>query len=200
MGTVKGVEEIMAEIERDLPFFRRSGGGVTLGGGEPTSQPAFACTLLEACQEECIHTTVETCGYCERETLEQISSVTDLFLYDIKVVDPGRHRQYTGRGNERILDNLKWLVRSHFNIVIRYPLIPGYNDRAEDISSLIWLLKSINGHQVLELVPYHRYGEAKYEMLGRAYPLKKVQVPAENSAARVCEKIRSRGIECRILH
>lgn len=194
------VAEVMTEVERDHPFFRRSGGGVTLGGGEPTSQPEFAYALLEACRDRYIHTAVETCGHCGWKTLVKLASVTDLFFFDVKLVDPERHRRYTGLDNGLILDNLRKLADIHPDIIIRYPLIPGFNDRSEDIAGLIWLHQSIERIGPVEIEPYHRYGQSKYSMLGRPYALDHVRTPAMDDVTGICEKLLAKGIDCRVLH
>lgn len=199
VGKVMSVDDVMAEVERDHPFFRRSGGGMTLGGGEPTSQSGFAYELLSACRDRYIHTAMETCGHCAWKILERLAEVTDLFFFDVKSVNPERHSRFTGRDNRLILHNLRKLAEIHREVVVRYPLIPGYNDRMEDIAGLIWLYKSIEGLDHLELEAYHRYGESKYDMLGRPYPLKGVKAMAEDEVNRIRDTILAKGIDCRVV-
>jgi pyruvate formate lyase activating enzyme len=194
------VSQVMDEVVRDMPFSRRSGGGITLGGGEPTGQPEFAHDLLACCREQGMHTAVETCGSCGWPDLEDISTATDLFLYDIKVVDPAKHMQFTGVDNHLILDNLARLARIHNDIVVRYPLVPGFNDSADDIGDLLNLLKGVHGLNKVEVLPYHRFGESKYAMLGREYPLKGLEVPSESEVKEIVEQIQSGGLDCREQH
>lgn len=181
------VREVMAEVGRDCAFFRRSGGGLTLGGGEQTSRPGFAYALQTSCREQYILTAVETCGHCGWKTLEKIASVTDLFFFNVKVVDAEKHRRLTGLDNTLILDNLKRLAVIHHHVIVRYPLIAGYNDRREDIGRLILLHRSIDGLGPIELEPYHRCGESKYAMLGRRYPLNGVKTQTEEDVYRICD-------------
>ena len=196
MGREMTVLEVMKEVERDAPFFRRSGGGVTLGGGEPTAQGDFAYEILRASREQFIHTAVETCGCCTWTILQKLAQVTDLFLFDIKHVDPLKHKEYTGVDNRLIFENLARLGEIHNNITIRYPLIPGYNDGREEITGLATLLKRIDNVSRIELAPYHRFGESKYAALGRDYTLKQVSPPPEETVQRIIEQFQDSGFEC----
>jgi pyruvate formate lyase activating enzyme len=193
-------EEVLAVIERDRAFFRRSGGGVTLGGGEPTRQAAFAHDLLRACRERNIHTAVETCGHCGWEVLEQMIPLTGLFLYDLKHADREKHRRLTGVDNGTIIENLRRLCAASAPLKIRYPLIPGVNAARADIAGLIMLLKSLPAPVAVEISPYHRFGEGKYAMLGREYTLKGLKTPTPDQAAAVVAQITSSGIDCLALH
>ena len=200
VGRAETVGSILDEVLRDMPFFRRSGGGVTLGGGEPTYQPDFAVALLSACQQENLHTAVETCGHTEWDHLKRLSTVTDLFLFDVKHVDSKRHRQLTGVGNERILFNLKELSGIHSSIILRYPIIPTLNDSVEDLEGLLKLATSIEGVNRVEFLPYHRLGEKKYADLGRPYPLSGTPLFEDKRINEVIESFRSAGLECEALH
>jgi pyruvate formate lyase activating enzyme len=194
------VAGIMREVERDLPFFRRSGGGVTLGGGEPLSQPDFGEGILKACKEQNIHTSIETCGYAPWEVLKRLANYTDLFFYDLKQIDPGIHKQWTGVSNQVILRNLKQLATTHSQIVVRYPLIPKANDSDLDILALIKYIRKIKTIQRIEISPYHRYGELKYALLSREYPMKGVQTLPEKRIDEVVALIRSQDLDCESLH
>jgi pyruvate formate lyase activating enzyme len=194
------VAELMREVERDLPFFRRSGGGVTLGGGEPMSQPDFVEKILKACKEQNIHTSLETCGCSPWEVLKRLAHYTDLFFYDLKQIDSHIHEQWTGVSNQLILRNLEELGTIHSQIVVRYPLIPGVNDTDLDIHALIKFIRRIKPIQKVEISPYHRYGELKYPLLGRQYPLKGVQTLPEKRVNEIVALIRSHDLECESLH
>jgi len=194
------VAEIMREVERDLPFFRRSGGGVTLGGGEPMSQPDFGERILKACKEQNIHTSIETCGYAPWEVLKRLANYTDLFFYDLKQIDPDIHKQWTGVSNQVILRNLEELGAIHSQIVVRYPLIPKVNDSDLDILALIKFIRGVKTIQKVEISPYHRYGELKYSFLGRQYPLKGVQTLPEKRIDEVVALVRSQDLECESIH
>jgi len=194
------VAELMREIERDLPFFRRSGGGVTLGGGEPMSQPEFVERILKACKEQNIHTSIETCGYAPWEVLKRLANYTDLFFYDLKQIDPDLHKQWTGVSNQVILRNLEELGTIHSQIVVRYPLIPGVNDSDPDILALIKFIRGFKTIHKVEISPYHRYGELKYSLLGRQYPMQGVQTLPEKRVNEVLALIRSCNLDCESLH
>ena len=124
-------DEVVAEIEKDQIFYDDSGGGVTFSGGEPFAQTPFLLELLEACRRREIHTAVDTTGFVGRDALLAAARWTNLFLYDIKILDDARHRQYTGVSNASILENLKLLGREHGNIWVRVPIVPGLNDADE---------------------------------------------------------------------
>ena len=190
----------MLEIERDMPFFRRSGGGVTLGGGEPTSQPDFALDLLKACQERAINTAMETSGYAPWRVISELSRHLDYILFDIKHIDPVQHKRLTGVSNLRILNNLGKLCRVHARVVPRYPLIPGCDDSEADILAMARYIKAQGQVEKVEVIPYHRYGELKYEMLGRKYRLAGLAIPDSEMVARACELIRSQGLACEAVH
>jgi pyruvate formate lyase activating enzyme len=192
--------DILFEIERDLPFLRRSGGGVTLGGGEPTSQPAFAYRILKACHDSGIHTAIETCGYASWDILRMLSDVTDLFLYDIKQIDRDKHTRLTGKDNRLILDNLCRLSEIHSNVIVRYPLIPGHNDNEGEILSLVHFVKKLKNINRIELSPYHCLGQTKYEMLFRKYPLKDLKTSDPNNIDSVLKIIKANGLDCESLH
>jgi pyruvate formate lyase activating enzyme len=194
------VEGLMLEIERDMPFFRRSGGGVTLGGGEPTSQPDFALDLLKACQERGINTAMETSGYAPWRIISELSRYLDYILFDIKHIDPVQHKRLTGVSNRRILNNLGKLCRVHPHLIIRYPLIPGCNDGEADILAMARYIKGLRQGEKVEIIPYHRYGELKYEMLGRKYRLAGLAIPNPEMLTRACDLIRSQGIDCEAVH
>lgn len=175
-GRSMTVGEILSEIERDTIFFDESGGGVTFTGGEPLAQPAALEALLHACRERRIHTAIETCGAAPRETLLRLCTLADLVLFDVKLTDNVRHREFTGAPNTNILENLAALTRSHRNVMVRMPVVPGVNDRAEDIHGLASLLARLQLQNV-ELMPYHRAGAEKYRRLGREYRLPETLPP-----------------------
>ena len=172
---------------------------MTLGGGEPTFQPDFAFTLLTACRQENLHTAIETCGYAAWDNLKRLSTVTDLFLFDIKHVDSKRHRHLTGVENKTILSNLRRLSGIHSSIILRYPIIPSCNDSKDDIADLIKLATSIEGVKRIELLPYHRLGEKKYANLGRTYPLSGTPSLEDEIIQEVAEACRSAGLDCEAL-
>ena len=171
------VEELMAEIERDIPFYDQSGGGVTFTGGEPMQQITFLAEAIAACRDKQIHITVDTCGYSSWENYRQILSMVDLFLYDVKLIDAEKHLQYTSAPNKLILDNLKKLSDEGANILVRVPLIPGINNDEANLENTALFLKSLPKLFGVEFMPYHEIGVAKYQALGMPYHLEKTTPP-----------------------
>jgi pyruvate formate lyase activating enzyme len=166
-GHTVTAEAIVRRAARMRPFFVHSGGGITLTGGEVTSQPEFAQCLLDGCKSLGIHTAIETCGVCEWETIESLLPYTDLVLYDLKLMDNDLHRQWTGVGNAQILDNAARLA-GHA-VVVRIPLIPGITDTAANLDAIFGFLRRVGLHAVT-LMPYNAAAAAKYEWLGLDYP------------------------------
>ena len=156
----------MGEILADKEFFDLSGGGVTLSGGEPLMQPEGSKALLSACKTEKVHTAIDTAGNVPWSAFERVLPVTDLFLYDIKAFSADLHQRGCLAGNERILENLVALSRASASIIIRIPVIPGYNNSKSEMEALAKYLARISGIQKIELLPFHRLGAAKYAALG----------------------------------
>lgn len=167
VGLELDVGELVARIAADVDFYRNSGGGVTFSGGEPFAQPQTLHQLLKECAERGIHRAVETCGHVAPEVLRRIAPLVDLFLYDIKLVDPKEHERYCGMTNDWILENLRWLAEQRAeHVVVRVPLVPDVNDGAENLSAIASLMKML-GLRRAELQPYHALGTLKYAELGR---------------------------------
>jgi len=162
------VAEVVAEACKDLPFFTRSGGGVTLGGGEPLAQGEFARGILTECRARDIHTAIETCGHVPWPAIQAVLPWTDLFLFDLKHLDTLKHRNHTGGDVSRIVSNLRQLAASGACVSVRVPVIPDFNDTPEDIRSIAEHVVSL-GITDLHLLPYHRLGQNKYRLLGRQY-------------------------------
>jgi len=174
-GRAMTVDAVVTAVMEDQSFYASSGGGVTLSGGEAGMQGTFARAILERCRECGVHTAMETCGHVPWETFEALLPQLKLLLYDIKHIDPERHRELTGRSNELILANLSRLLAGDTPVVVRMPLIPGRNDDRETIEgALDFVARASAGHHALagvDLLPYHRYGQLKYRQLGQAYRL-----------------------------
>jgi len=164
------VAEVLAEILRDRIFYEDSCGGATFSGGEPLLQAEFVLAALEACRRREIHTAVDTSGHVRQEVLLAVARLADLFLYDLKILDDERHRQFTGVSNRLILENLHALGQVHRNIWVRIPLLPGINDAPGGLESLARLAASIPGVRQINLLPYHAMGTAKCARLGKAHP------------------------------
>ncbi|MTI81615.1 MAG: glycyl-radical enzyme activating protein [Firmicutes bacterium] len=170
-GNLMSVKEVVDKVEKDSVFYSRSGGGMTLSGGEALVQAEFTTGLLKEAKRRRINTTIETCGYANWESIEKAGQYLDNILYDIKCLDPSKHKEFTGVTNELIIENLKKL-RERFPktaITVRTPVVPGFNDTEEDILAIIKFIKDIQNVKY-ELLPYHRLGEPKYTYLDREYP------------------------------
>ena len=162
------VEAVVAEVLKDEAFYAESGGGVTLSGGEPLDQPGFSECILKACKNLALHTAVETAGHVSWSGFKRIIPLTDLFLFDIKHTDPAKLKEFTKGDAARILQNLEKLVLRAKQIIVRTPVIPGFNDSPEEIQKIARLVKSL-GIKELHMLPYHRYGQSKYGLMGRKY-------------------------------
>ncbi|MDO4276295.1 MAG: glycyl-radical enzyme activating protein [Eubacteriales bacterium] len=184
VGEEQTVQEIVDAVKRDLPFYQRSGGGVTLSGGEPLAQPEFCYALLKHLCGNWIHTAIETCGMGRTEDYEKIAPYLKLVFMDLKCMDEKKHMEWTKGSNRLILKNLQEMDRlaaEHgFQLFVRTPVIPGFNDTSEDIRQIAEFLsgelKNLTG---AELLPYHKLGRGKYVSLGREYELEKLTPPAE---------------------
>lgn len=170
-GKTWTVEEVFAEIEKDRVLYQNSNGGVTLSGGEPFLQHAFAHALLKKCKENGINTAVETCGNVPWPFLEEALPYIDLFLYDIKQMDSAMHSQYTGAGNALILENLRKLSERGKSVVVRLPIIPTVNDTMEHIHNVVTFMRQ-NGLGEANILPFHKFGLNKYESLYLDYYFK----------------------------
>lgn len=166
-GREYSVDAVLQEILKDKLFYEASGGGVTFSGGECMLQIDFLEEILKACKRHGLHTAVDTAGHVPYDHFERIVPYTDLFLYDIKCLDPQLHRQYTGVGNERILRNLRKLLDAGKNLWVRIPIIPTVNDRPEALEKIRDFLASCPKPERVELLPYHNLGRHKYAALGR---------------------------------
>ena len=166
-GKTVTADEVTAEVLNDKPFYENSGGGVTLSGGEPLAQYDFSLELLKKAKENGIHTAVETCGYAEKSKILEIAKYVDLFLFDCKETDQELHKKYTGVDNKIILDNLKALSDAGSKIILRCPIIPGFNDRAEHFKGISETADKFSEIEHIEIEPFHPLGESKYSALGR---------------------------------
>ena len=179
LGTEISHTDLLAELLKDAAFFKQSGGGVTASGGEPTLQAAFTAHIFQALQAQGIHTALDTCGFCSSESLQTILPQTDLVLYDLKTIDPQRHQQYTGKDNQRILENLRMLrdlVQTQYpqtKLWIRTPLIPGYTADAENIRQVGAFISTELPEAVerWELCAFNNLCRTKYQRLDQTWVL-----------------------------
>jgi len=165
------VEQVMNVIERDMSYYRISRGGVTFSGGEPTAQPEFLVSCLKKCKELGIRTALDTCGFTKWSSLEKILPYVDLFLYDIKHMDSRKHKQFTGFGNELILENLQRTSQQGKPIWITVALIPGYNDSKENLSQTAEFVKTLGAVEKVLLLPYNYLADTRHSYIGRNYEL-----------------------------
>ena len=175
-----GVDDVVRIVEEDDAFYARSGGGLTVSGGEPLVQGAFVRALLEAARSRGIDTAVETSGLCRWNTLRNVAPLADRIFFDIKCLDPKKHEQVTGVSNRKILDNFQRLRTQlpEVEVVVRTPVIPGINDSEEDIRAIAEFVDDAGGATAYELLPYHGFGEPKYAKLGKHYRLSHLKAPS----------------------
>jgi pyruvate formate lyase activating enzyme len=192
------VSEVMAEIEKEIPFFAGNQGGVTFSGGEPLAQPDFLEAMLVACGNLDLHRAVDTSGFASAATISRIARHTDLFLFDIKHMDPDTHRRVTGVSNAPILANLRLLAESGARIGLRLPLVPGMNDDAENIRRTGLLAASLPGIRDIDVLPYHDSARGKYAKLGLPYPGGAIGQSTPDSVERAVDILQHCGLEVRI--
>jgi pyruvate formate lyase activating enzyme len=191
-GKVMSSEELCRILRKDEQFLKASGGGVTFSGGEPTAQASFLLDCLD--RLEGMHRCIETCGYTDSETFRQVVRRLDYVIMDIKMIDPVRHKHYTGVDNAPILKNLEILKRSGKPFRIRIPVIPGVNDDDGNFQKTAALLKDAENLDYVELLPYHTTAGAKYSMLGMKYQpdFPELQAPRMRT-----EIFLNQGVACR---
>lgn len=191
-GREMRVAEVLAEVVQDRVFYDRSGGGVTFSGGEAMAQVEFLAAALTACKGEGLHTVVDTSGWVPWNNFEKILGLTDLFLFDLKLMDDAAHRRFTGVSNRLILENLRRLSAATEAIFIRFPVIPTINDGAENVRALIALLRELRFRQI-NLLPYHELGRGKAARLGRSYALPGIRPPSPEQLATLRAELAAAG-------
>lgn len=204
------VDEVVAEVLVDKPFFDRSKGGITLSGGEPGLRSAFCREVLARCRQEGLHTAIETCGNCHWHDLEEILEFTDLVMMDLKLITPEKHRAATGSRNERILDNAGHLARSPVPILFRTPIVPTVNDDPEEFGRIVTFIRELmqvrsrsrNGVAenaiALEILPFHKLAADKYRNLGMDYQAEKLDPPSRQKMAELAEIAEQEGLDVRM--
>ncbi|MCL5108471.1 MAG: glycyl-radical enzyme activating protein [Chloroflexi bacterium] len=195
-GRRLSVPEVMAEVLKDRAFYRQSGGGVTVSGGEPALQWQFTRDLLAACRARGLSTAIETCGQAPWPHLEAIAAHLDLALYDVKHMDSAAHRRLTGVGNELILANLRRLAELGVEVLVRVPVVPGCNDSPENIATSAAFVAALPGRAAMELLPYHPYGSGKYARCGLEYELAGLEPPEREQLERLAALVRAAGLSC----
>lgn len=191
------VEELMPRLITDEYYYRRSGGGITLSGGECLAQPDFAPHLLHACHDMGYTTAIETTGYQKWEIIERYLPYLDYVLMDIKHMDSAKHKEFTGVNNEIIHENAKRFAQSGVDLTIRVPVIPTFNDTPEEIRAISEFAASLPV-QKLHLLPYHRLGQGKYDGLGREYTMRHIEPMTRAYMNGLLAEAQKSGIYCQI--
>jgi pyruvate formate lyase activating enzyme len=196
VGTTVTVDEVIAEIEKDEVFYRHSGGGVTISGGEPLLQGPFTLRILQACKQRNLYTALDTSGHAPWITLESTLPYVDLLLYDVKHIDPELHKEGTGTDNRLILENLHRIPRS-VELWLRVPLITGFNDSVENIRSTVELGLQVHAEKI-SLLPYHDYALGKYAGLGREYLPRDAASPDPDLVEKLRKMSENLGMPCTV--
>lgn len=197
-GSTWTIDKAFHELMKDKPYYDRSKGGVTIGGGEATLQGEFTYALMKRLQEAGVHVAIDTCGYTTSETGRKILEEADLLLFDLKGIDPEKHKAYTGVDNQRILDNLKRRGELGKDVIIRLPLIPGYTDDDETLRKEAELIKAAGCVRRIDLLPFHDFGKIKYEQTGKEYRLPELQRQSEERLEEIIRIMEATGIPTQI--
>lgn len=198
IGTVRSVQDVYAEVSRDRKLYSRSGGGVTLSGGEPLLQAQFTVALLKLFKEKYLTTAIETTGYARWDVVKSASEYANVFLFDLKHIDDAEHRRLTGVSNEPILENLARLAREGAKVVVRFPMISGCNDSRGHVERLASHVARLPGVEELHLLPYHRLGEPKYERIGCRYEMADVGPPSDDHVQEIKTIIEAYGLRVQV--
>jgi pyruvate formate lyase activating enzyme len=198
-GHMMSVEEVMEVIEKEQVFMEQSGGGVTFSGGEPLLQPEFLIELLKECGKRGIHRAVDTAGHVKTDMLLAVAKHTDLFLYDLKMMDPDLHKTWTGVDNELILSNLRAISEAGSEVIIRIPLIGGINDHEGNIRQTSEFINSLSGSiKEVHLLPYHPIAQHKYVKLGRSEEFVLLEEPDKETLEKAVDFFTRNGIKVQI--
>lgn len=193
------VAEVIDEVEKDRVYYKRSGGGMTLSGGESLIQPDFATGLLAAAKDRSINTAMESTGFANFSVIERYLDDLDVYLMDIKHIDSAKHKAFTTQPNERILENARKIASSgKVRLVIRTPVIPTFNATKEEISAIAQFASSLPGVTEMHILPYHRIGSDKYAGLGREYTLKDIEPPSKELMNELLSVVNSFGLKGQI--
>lgn len=194
-GKTMTVQQLIRELKKDATTYRRSGGGITLSGGEPLVQYEFAAELLRACKAQGWDTAIETTGAGITEAVEKVIPYVDTVLLDIKHLDTEKHKKFTGIGNEQILKNAARISQIS-STVVRVPVIPGFNYSEEEIRVITEFAKMLRGVRTIHLLPYHTFGENKYDLLGRDYALADIKPLKPEELEHLKTMVEREGFQC----
>lgn len=188
--------EVYETVRRDLGYYQRSGGGMTVSGGEPMLQVDFIAALYALCKADGIHTALDTCGCFPTENLAKVAGLVDLALFDLKLMDPEQHRRFTGVDNALIHENLRALVKTDTEIFIRVPLIPDITDTQANLRAIADFVKNLPRALHVDLLPYHNYGENKFKMLGKPYLLADAKRQSDEKLDACRQIFTDAGLDC----
>ncbi len=192
------VGEIIDIVERDRIYYRRSGGGLTLSGGESLTQPDFAVALLKTAKERGINTAMESTGFADFSVISRYLPYLDLYLMDIKHMNSAKHKEFTSQPNELILENAKKITDAGARLIVRTPVIPTFNATKEEIGEIAKFASSLKGVTQMHILPYHRIGTDKYKGLGRDYSLTEIEPPSKELMNELLEVVNSYGLKGQI--
>ncbi len=192
------VREVIDIVKQDSPYYRRSGGGMTLSGGEMLCQSDFAYALLRCAKQSSINTAVETTGFADYEKIEKMLPYIDTVLMDIKHIDSEKHKKFTTQSNEKVLQNAVKIAQNANKLIIRVPVIPTFNDTENEIAAIAKFVSSLNGVDEINLLPYHSFGRDKYEGLGREYPMGDIASPSDEHMQKLKTVVEGYGLNCKI--
>ena len=197
-GKEMSVEDLMVELYKDRIVYKRSGGGITVSGGEAFVQHEFLLELLKTCKSLGWHTAIETTGYTTTEVLDEVVPYLDLVMMDIKHVDPEVHKEYTGVSNERILENALYISHLAKEMIVRVPVIPGFNSDKNVIAAIAKFTTYLHNVKELHLLPYHDLGSNKYAMMGKEYELQGTKTPEKDYMEELKAVVEQEGLICKI--
>ena len=197
-GTVYTIDQAFDSLMRDKAYYDRSGGGVTIGGGEATMSFDFTYALMKKLQDAGIHVAIDTCGYMVNPKSLKILENADLVLFDIKGMDPEKHRKNTGVDNGLILETLLHLGRRNKDIIIRLPMVPGRNDDDETLKQEAALITSVGSVKRIDVIPYHDYGSVKYKRIGKPYQAEGTPFLTDERKQEIVDILRTTGIPVQI--
>lgn len=192
------VDEVMETVLKDMPYYRRTGGGLTLSGGECLCQPDFAAALLYSAKQMGISTAIESTACAKYENIQKLLPNLDVYLLDIKHMDSEKHKAFTGVPNELILENARKLAVDANELIIRVPVIPTFNDTPQEIAAIAKFANSLPNVKELHLLPYHRLGKDKYAGLGREYTLNDIEPMPKAKVEYLLQVAETSGLRCQI--
>ena len=198
-GNEVSVEEVLDEAIKDKLYYHSSDGGVTASGGEALRQARFVSALFKSCQEEGIHTTLDTSGHCRQADMEMVLEHTDLVLFDLKLIDPGSHIAILKASNQPIHRNARLIVERGVPMIVRIPLIPGLTDTDENLEGVANFVRELDSELPINILPYHRMGMGKYPMLDKEYKLSELQLMPDERLKEIVDYFQSHRLACDIV-